>query len=115
MIGAFIGDIVGSTYEFKRQKGCNVDLFPTGSGFTDDSIMTVAIGDALMEWKNKGGELKTSFADTMKKYGKTYPHPYGGYGSKFAKWLVRKQSWPYWRSTVQSMFPEVQSRWITQV
>ena len=63
--GAFIGDIVGSTREFMRWNDWNFKLFPSGSSFTDDSIMTVAIGDALMDWKDFGGDLKTIFADTM--------------------------------------------------
>lgn len=95
MFGAFIGDIIGSTREFEKLKTKEFDLFPKGSSFTDDSIMTVAIGDALMEWKQDGGDLKSCAISHMKKYGRAYPFPKGGYGSRFAKWLLRNVNYPY--------------------
>lgn len=95
MYGAFIGDIIGSTREFCEWKDWNFKLFPIGSSYTDDSIMTVAIGDALMDWKDFGGDLKTSFIETMRNYGKAYPSPAGGYGSHFVGWLESKAPQPY--------------------
>ena len=95
MFGAFIGDIIGSTREFEKLKTKEFDLFPKGSSFTDDSIMTVAIGDALMEWKRDGGDFKSCVISHMKKYGRAYPFPKGGYGSRFAKWLLRNVNYPY--------------------
>ena len=95
MFGAFIGDIVGSTREFSRWNDWNFKLFPSGSSFTDDSIMTVAIGDALMDWKDFGGDLKTIFVDTMRNYGKRYPDPVGGYGYGFRTWLSNEHPQPY--------------------
>lgn len=95
MIGAFIGDIVGSTREFSGWKDWNFKLFPAGSSFTDDSVMTVAIGDALMDWKDFGGDLHTLFVETMRSYGKAYPDPVGGYGSRFAEWLKCADPQPY--------------------
>lgn len=95
MFGAFIGDIIGSTYEFSGCKDRNFKLFPHSSSFTDDSVMTVAIGDALMYWRDFGGDLKTLFVETMRNYGKAYPYPEGGYGSMFAGWLESDTPHPY--------------------
>lgn len=95
MFGALIGDIIGSTREFRRWKEWDFTLFPSGSSFTDDSIMTVAIGDALMDWKDFGGDLKTIFTETMRNYGKRYPDPVGGYGFGFKTWLRSESPQPY--------------------
>jgi len=95
MFGAFIGDIIGSTREFSRWKEWDFMLFPSGSSFTDDSIMTVAIGDALMDWKDFGGDLKTILTETMRNYGKRYPDPVGGYGGGFCNWLFSENPRPY--------------------
>ena len=95
MYGAIIGDIVGSTYEYKRLKNRNFDLFPPGSSFTDDTVMTVAIGDALMEWKNYGGDIRKIFAITMQNYGHAYPNVKGAYGGGFASWLSSTHPQPY--------------------
>ena len=73
MFGAFIGDVIGSTYEFEGIKTKDFSLFPPESKYTDDSIMTVAIGDALINWKNDGGELSKFFVDSMQHYGRKYP------------------------------------------
>ncbi len=95
MFGAFIGDIIGSTYEFRGKKDYNFDLFPDGSSFTDDSVMTVTIGDALLDWKRFGGDLHEQFVDCMRKYGRVYPYVLGGYGGRFAQWLVSRDPQPY--------------------
>ena len=48
MLGAIIGDIIGSTYEFKNADRYDFDPFPSGSDFTDDTVLTVAIADAIL-------------------------------------------------------------------
>ena len=49
MYGAILGDIIGSPFEFDRgDKTKNFDLFSEGCGFTDDSVMTIAVGEALL-------------------------------------------------------------------
>ena len=49
MYGAILGDIIGSPFEFDRgDKTKKFDLFSEGCGFTDDSVMTIAVGEALM-------------------------------------------------------------------
>lgn len=95
MYGAFIGDVIGSKREFKRLKDWDFKLFPSGSSFTDDSIIVVAIGDALMNWNEFGGDLKEHFIETMRNYGKRYPEPVGGYGFGFRTWLFSKNPQPY--------------------
>ncbi|MFO7852644.1 MAG: hypothetical protein ACQERS_10440 [Bacteroidota bacterium] len=48
MYGAIIGDIAGSTYEFKNAIKADFDLFPGGSTFTDDTVLTIAVADAIV-------------------------------------------------------------------
>lgn len=87
MIGAIVGDIAGSTHEFKHFKTAdmNFPLFPEGSKFTDDSILTVALADSLLS--------SESYGDLLKVYAKTYP--YGGYGGRFVNWLRSGSKQPY--------------------
>ena len=48
MIGSIIGDIIGSTYEFHNTQNYDFELFPQGSSFTDDTVCTIAIADAIL-------------------------------------------------------------------
>ena len=57
MYGAIIGDIAGSTMEFLEKKEYDFPLFAKGSDITDDTIMTVAVARALMQWRREGGDL----------------------------------------------------------
>ena len=52
MLGAIIGDIVGSAYEFNPTNDYNLELFAEGSSFTDDTICTIAIADALLKGRD---------------------------------------------------------------
>ena len=88
MLGAIIGDIVGSIYEFDNIKTKNFNLFSNEMFFTDDTVMTIAVAEAVME----GGEPR-HFAEYMKLYGYLYLDI--GYGSSFAKWITSKESKPY--------------------
>ena len=88
MIGAMIGDIVGSVYEWNNIKTKEFPLFRDGCFFTDDTVMTVAVAEALMN----GGE-KDDFIDAMKKYGRMYPD--AGYGGRFGAWLFSDSREPY--------------------
>lgn len=80
MLGAIIGDIVGSVYEFDNIKTKEFELFKPSCRFTDDTVMTCAVADAIM---NGGSE--SDFIRSMKKYGRMYPH--AGYGGRFRIWL----------------------------
>ena len=92
MIGAILGDIIGSVYEFEGMKTKDFPLFSPDSEFTDDTIMTLAVASALLETEEerRGGD-STGWKDvlirTMKAFGKRYPDPMGGYGGRFRFWL----------------------------
>lgn len=88
MLGAIIGDIVGSVYEFANIKTKEFELFKPDCRFTDDTVMTCAVADAIMN----GGSEK-DFILSMKKYGRMYPH--AGYGGRFRVWLRSMDTEPY--------------------
>ena len=87
MYGAIIGDIAGSTLEFKRKKIYDFQIFLPGSDITDDTIMTIAVARALMQWKKQGGDLHEAMRFHMRNLGRKYPDPLGAYGGNFADWL----------------------------
>ena len=88
MLGAIIGDIVGSVYEWHNIKTKDFPLFRDGCTFTDDTVMTIAVADALMS-----GGTKDNFIDSMKKFGRLYPN--SGYGGRFGNWLFSDDREPY--------------------
>ena len=88
MLGAIIGDIVGSVYEWHNIKTKDFPLFREDCFFTDDTVMTCAVAEAVMN----GGE-KDDFIDAMKKYGRMYPD--AGYGGNFGRWLFSDDREPY--------------------
>jgi ADP-ribosylglycohydrolase len=90
MLGAIAGDIIGSVYE--GTKGWHsartphfVPLFAARSCFTDDTVLTVAVADAILH----GGDL----IDVLKDYARAYPH--AGYGSTFRRWAASNRRKPY--------------------
>lgn len=87
MTGAIAGDIIGSVYEFDNIKTTDFPLFTNESDFTDDTIMSIAVAD----WLLNGGDL----AKVMQRYGRKYPYPTGGYGGRFSGWLRAKDPQPY--------------------
>jgi ADP-ribosylglycohydrolase len=89
MLGAIIGDIVGSVYEWHNIKKKEFPLFRDDCFFTDDTVMTIAVADALL---NDGGS-EDSFIDSMKKWGRRYPN--AGYGGRFGAWLNSDDRKPY--------------------
>ena len=96
MYGAILGDIIGSPFEFDRgSKTKEFDLFTRGCGFTDDSVMTVAIAEALLAVGSDAGEseIKEAAAANMQDWGRRYPH--AGYGGKFRQWLKERNPKPY--------------------
>ena len=87
MIGSIIGDIVGSIYEFHNIKTKDFSLFSDRSGYTDDSILTIATAKWILE-----GASKSDSGMYYYRYGANYPHPLGGYGSGFQKWLWQAEN-----------------------
>lgn len=79
MTGAIIGDIIGSTYEFRNVKSKNFDLFPPGSHFTDDSILTVALMDCLRTGKAPRA--------TLRHYARHYAYM-PVWGKRFKEWAM---------------------------
>lgn len=88
MIGAIVGDIVGSVYEWDNIKTKEFPLFRPDCFFTDDTIMTMAIAEGLMN-----GGSPQDFVAAMKKYGRLYPD--AGYGGRFGRWIVSDDNEPY--------------------
>lgn len=88
MLGAIIGDVVGSTYEFHNTKDYNFKLFPKGSKFTDDTIMSLAVASTLINIPyHDVTNSPEAFEKEMVRLGKMFPVPKGGYGGGFARWL----------------------------
>ena len=88
MLGAIIGDMVGSIYEFDNIKTTSFPLFSERSTYTDDSIMTVAVAEWLLSDNEHSHE---SLEEIMVRYANKYPCPMGGYGGGFAQWLFRPE------------------------
>jgi ADP-ribosylglycohydrolase len=88
MLGAIIGDTVGSVYEFHNIKTTDFPLFDPQCNYTDDSIMTMAVANWLLTDPQHGMvTLEASFLDFAKKY----PCPMGGYGGGFHRWLFHPE------------------------
>lgn len=85
MLGAIAGDIIGSHYEFNPIKTSKFTLFGLGCRFTDDTVLTVALAEAVV-WEK-------DYCKLLKKYYRRYPG--AGYGSTFKKWARGKSSEPY--------------------
>ena len=84
MLGAIIGDTVGSIYEFDNIKTTDFPLFSERSEFTDDSVMCFAVADWLLrDEHHTHKELEAS----MVRFAYEYPNPIGGYGGSFYRWL----------------------------
>ena len=88
MLGAIIGDIVGSRWEFNPTNDYNFKLFSDTNSYTDDTICTVAVADALLHDSE-------DFGVYMHKWCRKYPHPMGGYGGRFARWVMSDNPQPY--------------------
>lgn len=95
MFGAILGDIIGAPYEFDRSpKTKEFPLFCDRSEFTDDTVMTIAIAEALMDSMGKSDEeIRTALVHSMQKWGHLYPD--AGYGGMFYRWLHSSHPEPY--------------------
>ena len=85
MLGAIIGDIVGSIYEFNNHKSKEFEFFGKGCSFTDDTVHTIAVADWMLN-RNAGGP---GLADRLVHWSKKYPHK--SYGGMFYQWLSGKE------------------------
>ena len=96
MYGAILGDMIGCPYEFDRgNKTKDFPLFIDSSEFTDDTVMTLAVAEALMDMTPDSSDdtIRERIAGLMRWYGKRYPH--AGYGVRFSRWLRSRYPEPY--------------------
>ena len=96
MYGAILGDIIGSRFEFDRGgKTKDFELLTEENKFTDDSVMTVAIAEALMVAGKEASvkDIEAACVRSMQKWGRAYP--YAGYGGNFRRWLRERNPKPY--------------------
>ncbi|MBP5604531.1 MAG: ADP-ribosylglycohydrolase family protein [Ruminiclostridium sp.] len=95
MYGAITGDMIGAPYEFDRgNKTKDFPLFSGQTHFTDDSVMTIAVAEALLDTKDgTDDEIRAAVVKSMRKWGKRYPD--AGYGCMFYQWLREKKPKPY--------------------
>lgn len=94
MLGAIIGDIVGSVYEFKNIKTKDFELFSNQNKFTDDTVLTCAIAQACLNCKGNFSKLQTEAKKCLLDFGRIYmANNVIGYGEMFYEWL--KDPMPY--------------------
>lgn len=93
MIGAIIGDIVGSRFERTNHKSTDFELFTEKCSFTDDTVMTLAVAKALLESDGDWMALSTNAVKYMQEIGRRYPDC--GYGKAFRLWLYKRTPEPY--------------------
>lgn len=87
MLGAIIGDTVGSIYEFHNHRSVEFPFWGKGCTYTDDSVMTIAVADWIL--RGAGNDL----TETLRHWGNAYPGR--GYGGRFAYWLTARDPQPY--------------------
>ena len=93
MLGAIVGDIVGSVYEFRNHRSKEFELFKQQCFATDDSIMTLAIAKAVLESAPDHHDLADNAVKYMREVGQ--PYPYCGYGGRFMDWMYSDKPKPY--------------------
>lgn len=85
MIGAISGDVIGSVYEGAPPRAKSFQLYMYGSTFTDDTVLTVAVGSAILK--------RADYAVSLRQWGRWYPDV--GYGPWFDDWLLSEEAGPY--------------------
>ena len=93
MIGAIIGDIVGSRFEWDNHKSKDFDFLTHKCFFTDDSVISLAVCDALLHAKPDYSNLSKVAVESMQRIGRPYPHC--GYGGFFRRWIYSDNPQPY--------------------
>lgn len=93
MLGAIIGDIVGSRFEWDNYKAKDFEFLTNDCFFTDDSVMSLALCEALLESKPDCSDLREQAVAKMRAFGDAYPD--AGYGRTFSCWLYFGDPQPY--------------------
>jgi ADP-ribosylglycohydrolase len=92
LISAILGDIAGSIFEFNPHKSVDINLHDNRMDFTDDTIMTIAVADWILNDKKL---TRIGLAHKMQEWGRKYPNPMGAYGGMFSQWLNSDNPKPY--------------------
>jgi ADP-ribosylglycohydrolase len=87
MLGAIIGDIIGSRWEFNPTNDYNFEWLSDKNSYTDETICTIGVADALLKGRK--------FGESIHDWCRRYPHPMGGYGGRFAQWVRSENPLPY--------------------
>ena len=93
MLGAILGDIVGSRFEFHNHLSKDFEFITRGCTFTDDSVMTCAVAQALMDSKDDFSDLEEKAVAAMQRIGRLFPNC--GYGARFIHWMFSDDPKPY--------------------
>ena len=94
MIGAIIGDIVGSRFEFRNRLSKEFDFMPSDKcKFTDDTVMTCAVAQAILDCNGNYDDLSDKAIYELRAIGQKYPNC--GYGQKFVQWMFSENPKPY--------------------
>ena len=88
MLGAIIGDIAGSRFEFRNTFDYDFELFHKECDYTDDTVCTVAIADAILNGK--------SYESSLVEWCRKYPNPMGAYGGSFVRWIYNPVPYGSW-------------------
>ena len=93
MIGAIFGDIIGSRFEFHNYLSKDFELLTRLSEYTDDTVMTCAVAQALMDSREDFSDLSEKATTAMQRLGRLYPN--AGYGARFIHWIFAANPRPY--------------------
>jgi ADP-ribosyl-[dinitrogen reductase] hydrolase len=85
ILGAIVGDVIGSVYEWNNVKSLDFPLFKSETTFTDDSVLTIASMKAIL--------YSEHYTKTYQEFGRNYPNR--GYGDRFIWWLMESIPKPY--------------------
>ena len=93
MLGAIIGDIVGSRFEWNNNRSKDFDFLTYKCFPTDDSIMSLAVAQAILVSKLDYSDLSKNAVECMQSVGRNYPDC--GYGGEFYRWMFSENPQPY--------------------
>lgn len=114
LYGAILGDMIGSHYEgkYRVMKTKNFELFNENCRFTDDSVLTIAVADALLTVSPCADEdtIRTATSSSLQKWGRKYINV--GFSSSFRHWLLQENPTPYKKSSNGSAMRVSSVGWI---
>ncbi len=93
MLGAILGDIIGSRFEGRPHKSIDFDLFTPASRFTDDTVLTCATAEALLECDRGDATCVAPYSAKYREFCRAYPS--AGYGGSFISWCASDAAGPY--------------------